>query len=109
MTEAHWPEVCAIYQTGIDTGHATFESSPPSSWELWQQCHISELSLVALDGDTVVGWASLSSGFREAFRSLETRIKLFLSLPLSSIDRMRLKERLDTIGRTPNPHTDDAH
>ncbi len=50
-----------------------------------------------------------SLAFREAFRSLETRIKLFLSLPLASIDRMRLKERLDTIGRTPNPHTDDAH
>jgi protein-tyrosine-phosphatase len=38
--------------------------------------------------------------FREAFSSMETRIKLFLSLPLSSIDRMRLKERLDTIGQT---------
>jgi arsenate reductase (thioredoxin) len=38
--------------------------------------------------------------FREAFRSLETRIKLFLSLPLATIDRMRLKERLDAIGQT---------
>ena len=46
--------------------------------------------------------------FREAFRSMETRIKLFLSLPLASIDRMRLKERLDAIGRTPNSRTDDA-
>ncbi len=47
--------------------------------------------------------------FREAFRLMETRIKLFLSLPLASIDRMRLKERLDAIGRTPNPGTGDAH
>ncbi len=39
--------------------------------------------------------------FREAFRALETRIKLFLSLPLSSIDRMRLQERMDAIGRIP--------
>lgn len=37
--------------------------------------------------------------FREAFRALETRIKLFLSLPLTSIDRMRLQEKLDDIGR----------
>jgi len=50
-----------------------------------------------------------SLAFREAFRSMETRIKLFLSLPLASIDRMRLKERLDAIGRTPNSRTDDAH
>jgi L-amino acid N-acyltransferase YncA len=61
MTEAHWPEVRAIYQAGIDTGHATFESSPPNTWESWQQHHINELSLVALGGSTVVGWASLSS------------------------------------------------
>lgn len=61
MVEAHWPEVRAIYQAGIYTGHATFESSPPSSWESWQQRHINELSLVALDDDTVVGWASLTS------------------------------------------------
>jgi arsenate reductase len=39
--------------------------------------------------------------FREAFRSMETRIKIFLSLPISSIDRMRLQERLDAIGKTP--------
>jgi arsenate reductase (thioredoxin) len=45
--------------------------------------------------------------FRAALRTLETRIKLFLSLPLTSIDRMRLKERLNAIGRTPTP-TDDA-
>jgi len=38
--------------------------------------------------------------FREALRSLETRIKLFLNLPLASIDRIRLKERLDSIGQT---------
>ena len=42
-----------------------------------------------------------SLAFREAFRSIETRIKLFLSLPLASVDRMRLKERLDAIGKTP--------
>lgn len=42
-----------------------------------------------------------SFAFREAFRSLETRIKIFLSLPISSIDRMRLQERLDAIGMIP--------
>jgi arsenate reductase len=39
--------------------------------------------------------------FRQAFKAIETRIQLFLSLPLLSIDRMRLKERLDEIGKTP--------
>jgi arsenate reductase len=49
-----------------------------------------------------------SLAFRDAFRSMETRIKLFLSLPIASIDRMRLQERLDAIGKTP-PDPDDAH
>lgn len=60
MTEAHWPAVRVIYQAGIATGHATFESSPPNNWDTWQQRHINELSLVALEGRTVVGWASLA-------------------------------------------------
>lgn len=38
--------------------------------------------------------------FRQAFRALETRIKLFLSLPISSIDKMRLQERMNAIGQT---------
>jgi hypothetical protein len=29
---------------------------------------------------------------------METRIKLFLSLPLTSLDQLRLKERMDAIG-----------
>ncbi len=39
--------------------------------------------------------------FRQAFNALERRIRIFLSLPIASIDRMRLQERLDEIGRTP--------
>jgi len=33
MDEKHWPSVREIYQAGIDTGHGTFESSSPESWE----------------------------------------------------------------------------
>jgi arsenate reductase len=40
--------------------------------------------------------------FRHAFKILDTRIKLLLSLPVSSLDRIRLQRRLDEIGVT-NP------
>jgi arsenate reductase len=40
------------------------------------------------------------NAFRETFRTLENRIKVFTSLPLASIERIKLKERLDEIGRT---------
>jgi arsenate reductase (thioredoxin) len=40
------------------------------------------------------------NAFRETFRILENRIKTFTSLPLASIERIKLKERLDEIGRS---------
>jgi hypothetical protein len=40
----------------------------------------------------------LSAGSHKA---METRIKLFLSLPIGSIDKMRLQERMNGIGKTP--------
>jgi arsenate reductase (thioredoxin) len=40
------------------------------------------------------------SAFNQAFRLLDRRIKLFLRLPLSSIDAMRIKEEMDAIGKT---------
>ena len=36
--------------------------------------------------------------FTNAFLALEARIKLFASLPIESLDRVRLKERLENIG-----------
>jgi protein-tyrosine-phosphatase len=39
--------------------------------------------------------------FRLAFNSLESRIRLFVSLPFASLDRMALQQRLDAIGHQP--------
>jgi protein-tyrosine-phosphatase len=38
--------------------------------------------------------------FRNAFRELESRIKIFTSLPIRSLDRVKLQERLHAIGKT---------
>ena len=43
----------------------------------------------------------IERAFRNAFTMLDRRISLFLSLPLSSIDRLALKKELDQIGREP--------
>ncbi|HUL53392.1 MAG TPA: GNAT family N-acetyltransferase [Opitutaceae bacterium] len=61
MTAADWPHVRRIYQEGIDTGHATFESAPPDTWEDFIKSRLAECSLVARDGaGTLAGWAVLS-------------------------------------------------
>ena len=39
--------------------------------------------------------------FNRALRELDARIKLFISLPIESLDKMALKEQLQAIGRTP--------
>ena len=41
----------------------------------------------------------IDRAFRNAFTLLDRRISLFLSLPLTSIDRLALKKELDQIGR----------
>jgi arsenate reductase len=38
--------------------------------------------------------------FRDAHRQLQSRIKLFVALPLDKLDRMSLKDHTDQIGRS---------
>ena len=55
-----WQDVARIYEEGILTGNATFETAVPS-WEAWDAGHLGDHRLVVtLDGD-VVGWAALSA------------------------------------------------
>ncbi|WP_456305178.1 hypothetical protein [Dankookia rubra] len=44
--------------------------------------------------------------FREAFRALETRIKLFLSLPIASLDHLALTRKVEEIGRLGTRNTE---
>ncbi len=39
--------------------------------------------------------------FRNAFQALGNRIKIFTSLPLASLERIKLQERLNAIGKAP--------
>jgi L-amino acid N-acyltransferase YncA len=55
----HWEAVRAVFQDGIEAGFATFELSPPD-WPGWDAAHRPDCRLVALDGETVIGWAALS-------------------------------------------------
>jgi arsenate reductase len=40
--------------------------------------------------------------FNRALRELDARIKIFISLPIESLDKMALQEKLQAIGRTPS-------
>jgi L-amino acid N-acyltransferase YncA len=59
MTPDDWPAVRAIYEEGIATGHATFQTSAPS-WDEWNADHLTKCRLVAEEDGAIVGWAALT-------------------------------------------------
>jgi L-amino acid N-acyltransferase YncA len=60
MTGADWPPVRSIYEAGIATGMATFETVAPT-YESWDAGHLGNHRLVATSADDeVVGWAALA-------------------------------------------------
>ena len=58
MAAVDWPAVRAIYQEGIATGDATFETATPE-WDKWDASHLKSCRLIALLASDVVGWAAL--------------------------------------------------
>jgi phosphinothricin acetyltransferase len=64
-----WPAVREIYEDGIRSGNATFETEAPS-WDAWDAAH-PRLRLVAERDGSVVGWAALSpASSRHCYRGV---------------------------------------
>lgn len=51
--------VLTIYEQGIETGMATFETAVPT-WETWDAGHLPNSRFIARHGEQVIGWAALS-------------------------------------------------
>ena len=70
MTEKDWPAVSAIYQEGINTGHATFQTESPS-WPDWNDGHMEQCRYVATIVGKIEGWIALSAfSKRYAYRGV---------------------------------------
>ncbi len=59
LTVDHWEPVRSIYLDGIATGHATFETGPPE-WDQWNASHLPAPRLIAMQRESVIGWAALN-------------------------------------------------
>ena len=60
LTQNHYSSVKEIYELGIATGNATFETEAPG-WESWDKNHLKTCRIVAVDEkEKVLGWAALS-------------------------------------------------
>jgi len=59
MSSQDWPEVLSVYEEGLATRQATFETSAPS-WEHWDAAHLPSCRFVARAEGVILGWAALS-------------------------------------------------
>ena len=73
-----WPEVARIFEEGIRTGNATFETEVPS-WEDWDAAHLSEHRFVAERDGRVIGWATLLSVSARACYAGVAEVSLYVA------------------------------
>jgi len=59
MVADDWHRVADIFDEGLATGLATFETDVPT-WESWDDAHLPSCRLVAEAAGMIVGWAALS-------------------------------------------------
>ena len=55
----HWNEVRRIYEEGLHTGNATFQTSAPE-WDEWDKTHLQTGRLIAIENEKIIGWAALT-------------------------------------------------
>lgn len=60
MLPQHWEAVKKIYEEGIATGNATFQTTAPS-WKEWNESHVANSRLVAIENDEILGWAAITA------------------------------------------------
>ena len=59
LLPAHWDAVKKIYEEGIATGNATFQTGTPG-WDDWDKAHSINPRLVAIENNEVLGWAAIT-------------------------------------------------
>ena len=78
MKDEDWDEVASIYQDGIATSNATFETDAPE-WEKWDKNHLRDCRLVARAEGKVVGWAALSPVSTRCVYSGVAEVSLYIA------------------------------
>jgi protein-tyrosine-phosphatase len=98
-----WDEFAASGAPPLDFVFTVCDNAAAESCPVWpgqpMSAHWGVPDPAAVEGAEANRWIA----FRAAFRTLENRVRIFTSLPLASLDRIRLKEQLDAIGKTIAP------
>jgi len=98
-----WDEFAAPGAPPLDFVFTVCDNAAAETCPVWpgqpMSAHWGVPDPAAVEGAETDRWIA----FRAAFSTLENRIRIFTSLPLASLDRIRLQDQLDVIGTTAAP------
>ena len=78
LEPAHWPAVRAVYQEGLDSGHASFETTAPD-WPAWDAAHLAHSRIVAERHGVIAGFAALSPVSRRAVYAGVAEVSVYVA------------------------------
>jgi L-amino acid N-acyltransferase YncA len=78
MGPEDWPSVRRIYQEGIATGDATFETQPPDE-ATWNEAHLPDHRFVAREGGNVIGWVALAPVSRRSVYAGVAEVSVYVA------------------------------
>jgi len=94
-----WTEFAAADAPSMDFVFTVCDQAATETCPIWpgqpMATHWGVPDPARVEGDEVTRMMA----FRIALRELENRVKIFVNLPITSLDRLKLQERLDQIGR----------
>ena len=105
MLENDWPSVAKIYEEGLATGIATFETQVPD-YSSWDNAHTKFCRLVAEEDETVLGWAALSPVSSRCVYGGVGEVSVYISKNARVVFVSRKSSRKNT--EFSGPRTDDV-
>jgi arsenate reductase (thioredoxin) len=98
-----WEEFAAPGATPLDFVFTVCDNAAGEVCPVWPRkpltAHWGVPDPAAVQGSQVDKWTA----FRAAFHALENRIRIFVSLPIAALDRLKLQDQLDAIGKASYP------
>ena len=74
----HWLAVRAIYEEGLGTRQASFETVAPD-WPTWDAAHLPHSRLIVRAGERILGWAALAPVSRRAVYAGVAEVSVYVS------------------------------
>ena len=96
MLPQHWEAVKIIYEEGIATGNATFQTAAPS-WQEWDNAHVKTCRIIVTENNQVLGWAALTPVSNRCVYAGVAEVSVYVAADArgKSIGSMLLKELIE--------------